>query len=37
MNKKDVEDYLQEGIHGRKRRPKEAEREKYLGTLRERI
>lgn len=36
MTKRNVEDYLQEGIHG-VRRPKEAEREKYLGTLRERI
>lgn len=36
MTKRDVEDYLKEGIYG-KRRPKEAEREKYLGTLRERI
>lgn len=36
MGKKDVNDYLQEGIYG-VRRPKEAERDKYLGTLRERI
>jgi len=36
MPKPDVEDYLQQGIHG----PKETnpdERRKYLGTLRERI
>lgn len=36
MSKKNVDDYLQEGIYG-VRRPKEAERRKYLGTLRERI
>lgn len=36
MSKKSVEDYLTEGIHG-PRRPKESERRKYLGTLRERI
>lgn len=36
MGKKNVEDYLTEGIHG-PRRPLEAERRKYLGTLRERI
>lgn len=36
MTKRNVDDYLQEGIYGL-RRPKEAEREKYLGTLRERI
>lgn len=36
MGKKNVEDYLMEGIHGPKR-PLEAERKKFLGTLRERI
>lgn len=36
MGKKNVEDYLMEGIHGPKR-PLEAERRKFLGTLRERI
>lgn len=36
MTKRTVDDYIQDGIHG-VRRPKEAEREKYLGTLRERI
>src|SRR5699024_12821821 len=36
MTKRNVEDYLQDGIYG-VRRPKEAEREMYLGTLRERI
>lgn len=36
MSGKNVEDYLNEGIYG-KRRPKEAERLQYLGTLRERI
>lgn len=36
MSKKDVNDYLKEGIYGT-RRPKEAERAYYLGTLRERI
>lgn len=34
--KKSVDDYLTEGMYGL-RRPKEAEREHYLGTLRERI
>lgn len=36
MGNKNVEDYLKEGIHG-PRRPLEAERRKFLGTLRERI
>lgn len=36
MGKKNVEDYLMEGIHG-PRRPLEAERKRFLGTLRERI
>lgn len=36
MGKKTVDDYLVEGMHGL-RRPKEHEREQYLGTLRERI
>src|SRR5699024_4609298 len=36
MTRKNVEDYLTEGKYG-VRRPKEAEREHYLGTLRERI
>jgi len=36
MSRKSVDDYLIDGIYGAKR-PKEAEREKYLGTLRERI
>lgn len=36
MNKKNVDDYLTEGIYGT-RRPKEAERQRFLGTLRERI
>lgn len=36
MSNKDVEDYLTEGIYGL-RRPKEAERIQYLGTLKERI
>jgi len=36
MGKKNVDDYLTEGIHG-PRRPLEAERRKFLGTLRERI
>lgn len=36
MSNKDVEDYITEGIYGL-RRPKEAERIQYLGTLRERI
>lgn len=36
MNKKNVEDYLTEGIYGT-RRPKETERQRFLGTLEERI
>lgn len=36
MQKKNVDDYLAEGIYG-VRRPLEEERRKYLGTLRERI
>lgn len=36
MTPKNVNDYLTEGMYG-VRRPKEAEREQYLGTLRERI
>lgn len=36
MSKKNVDDYLTEGIYGN-RRPKEEEREQFLGTLRERI
>lgn len=36
MGKKDVDDYLTEGIYGT-RRPKETERLQFLGTLRERI
>nr|WP_100012284.1 YueI family protein [Lentibacillus sediminis] len=36
MSDKNVDDYITEGIYG-KRRPKEAEREQFLGTLRERI
>lgn len=36
MSNKNVDDYLTEGIYGT-RRPKEAERQKFLGTLRERI
>lgn len=36
MTNKNVDDYLTDGIYGT-RRPKEAEREHYLGTLRERI
>ncbi|MUV38343.1 uncharacterized protein JNUCC1_02181 [Lentibacillus sp. JNUCC-1] len=36
MSKKNVDDYLTEGIHG-PRRPKEGERAYFLGTLRERI
>lgn len=36
MNNKNVDDYLTEGMYG-VRRPKEAERIQYLGTLRERI
>lgn len=36
MSGKDVNDYLTEGMYG-VRRPKEKERLKYLGTLRERI
>ena len=36
MSKKNVDDYLQDGMYGT-RLPKESERKKYLGTLRERI
>mgnify|MGYP001165971980 FL=1 len=36
MHKKDVNDYLTEGLYGT-RMPKDDERKKYLGTLRERI
>jgi len=36
MSKKSVDDYITEGLYG-KRRPKEAERRIFLGTLRERI
>lgn len=36
MGKKSVDDYLTDGMYGT-RRPKEAERLKFLGTLRERI
>ncbi|WP_164214479.1 YueI family protein [Virgibacillus sp. YIM 98842] len=36
MSKKSVDDYITEGLYG-KRRPKEAERKMFLGTLRERI
>lgn len=36
MTNKSVDDYLTDGIYGTKR-PKEAERRMYLGTLRERI
>lgn len=36
MSNKNVEDYLTDGIHGA-RLPKQAERDYYLGTLRERI
>lgn len=36
MGNRNVDDYLTEGIHGT-RRPKEAERQRFLGTLRERI
>lgn len=36
MSKKDIDDYLTEGIHG-VRLPKQAERDYFLGTLRERI
>lgn len=36
MDKRGVEDYLTDGIYG-VRRPKEAERIQFLGTLRERI
>lgn len=36
MDKKSVDDYITEGLYG-KRRPKEAERKIFLGTLRERI
>lgn len=36
MSKKYVKNYLQEGMYGT-RLPKESERKKYLGTLRERV
>ncbi|WP_152656074.1 YueI family protein [Oceanobacillus sp. CFH 90083] len=36
MDQKNVDDYLQEGMYGT-RLPKDSERKKYLGTLRERI
>ncbi|GGP15034.1 YueI family protein [Oceanobacillus neutriphilus] len=36
MSKKNVDDYLQEGMYGT-RLPNESERKVYLGTLRERI
>ncbi|MFD1412593.1 YueI family protein [Oceanobacillus jeddahense] len=36
MSKKNVDDYLQEGMYGT-RLPKESERKMFLGTLRERI
>jgi len=36
MTKKDVNDYLTEGMYG-VRLPKEAERQRFLGTLRERV
>lgn len=36
MGKKNVDDYLTEGMYGT-RRPKEAERQRFLGTLKERI
>ena len=36
MNKKTVDDYLQEGIHGPKE-IKPAERKEFLGTIRERV
>lgn len=36
MGKKSVDDYLTEGMYGT-RRPKEAERQRFLGTLKERI
>lgn len=36
MGDKNVDDYLTDGIHG-VRRPKEVERQRFLGTLRERI
>lgn len=36
MDKKNVDDYLTEGMYGT-RRPKEAERQRFLGTLKERI
>lgn len=36
MSPKQVDDYLQEGIYGT-RLPKQAERDKFLGTLRERV
>lgn len=36
MNKKNIDEYLTEGIHGT-RLPKQAERNYFLGTLRERV
>lgn len=36
MSKKNVDDYLQEGMYGT-RLPKENERKQFLGTLRERV
>lgn len=36
MDKKNVDDYLMQGMYGTQR-PKEAERQKFLGTLRERV
>lgn len=36
MSKKNVDDYLQEGMYGT-RLPNESERKMYLGTLRERV
>ncbi|WP_076558505.1 YueI family protein [Salimicrobium flavidum] len=36
MNKRDVDDYLQEGIYGAKE-TKPGERRRFLGTLRERV
>jgi len=36
MEKKSVDDYITEGLYGT-RKPKEAERKMFLGTLRERI
>jgi len=36
MSKKTVDDYITEGLYG-KRHPKEAEKKAFLGTLRERV